>query len=328
MRTPPPRGQEGAALLAVLLLVAVMAAVSVVALERLTLSTHLATNGQATDQARAYAWGAEALAVARIGELTDRERGKARLVGWNGKSFTVPVPNGAMTARLRDGGNCFNLNSVAEGAIPTQLRARPLGISQFVALMKLLGMGEPEARRIAASLADWIDSDGIPNPEGAEDSEYTQAPIPYRAANTLLAEPSELRAVAGVTPDVYALLRPWICALPSTELSPINVNTIGPEQAPLLAMLIPDRLDRDLARQMILSRPREGWEDIASFWRLPSLQALVPPMEVRTQPQLRTRWFALDLDVEWGGAQVIETALIDGGLSPARVVFRRWGSDE
>lgn len=312
-----------------LLLVAVMAAVSVVALEKLSLSTHLAANGQAIDQARAYAWGAEALAAMRIADLTDRQRGKTTLMGgWNGKTFAIPVPGGVTRARLRDGGNCFNLNSVAEGMQATDLRARPLGMAQFVALMKVVGVGEPQARRVSASLADWIDGDGVPGPDGAEDAEYGQEATPYRPANTLLAEPSELRAVAGVTPDIYARVRPWVCALPSTEMSPINVNTLAPEQAPLLMMLLPDQLNRDLARQIIAARPPEGWDDMSSFWKMPALQALVPPMEVVDQPQLRTRWFGLDLDVEFGGAQVIETALIDGGLSPARVVLRRWGSDE
>jgi general secretion pathway protein K len=273
--------------------------------------------------------GAEALAATRIGELTDRERGMTVPAGtWLDKAFAITVPGGLTTARLRDGGNCFNLNSVAEGMVPTQLTQRPLGIQQFVALMKVAGVEQREAVRIAAALADWIDGDGIPGPGGAEDSEYAQGAVPYRPGNTLLAEASELRAVAGVTPEIYARLRPWICALPSTEMSPINVNTLLPDQAPLLMMLIPDRLNRDLARQIIASRPAEGWDDLASFWRMPSLEALVPDMEVREQTQLRTRWFLLDLDVEWGGAQVIETALLDGGFEPARVVLRRWGSDE
>lgn len=321
--------EAGAALLAVLLLVAVMAAVSVLALEKLRLATHLATNAQAIDQARAYALGAEAIAAARVRALASREVGKTTLAGgWHGRPFRLIVPGGAVVARLTDGGNCFNLNSVAEGLVPTELKQRPLGIEQFVALMRSLDVTEPEARRIAASLADWIDGDAIPSPGGAEDEDYAQSPIPYRAANTLLADPSELRAVAGVTPDIYRLLRPWICTLPSTELSPINVNTLGEERARLVMMLIPGQLDRERARRIIAARPPQGWDDMASFWRLPALAALVPAMEVRDQPQLRSRWFLLDLDVALDGAQVSETALIDGGLSPARVVFRRWGSDE
>src|SRR3546814_7765026 len=46
----------------------------------------------------------------------------------------------------------------------------------------------------------------------------------------------------GVTPSIYATLRPWICALPTSDLSPINVNTLRPDQAPLIAMLAPEQL--------------------------------------------------------------------------------------
>lgn len=323
------RGEKGAALLTVLLLVAVMAALSVLALEKLRLSTRLAANGAALDQARAFAMGAEYLAIGRVAELNGRDTGKTTLAGaWNGRVIRLPIPGGLATVRVTDGGNCFNLNSVAEGAVPGELRAREAGVIQFVALMRLLGIADGDARHVAASLADWIDSDGLPDPEGAEDETYRQAPVSYRAANTLLADVSELRAVAGVTPEIYAKLHPWICALPTTDLSPLNVNTISEEQAPLIAMLIPDQLDLPRARQIIAGRPAGGWDSLVDFWKLPALVALTPTMEVQAQPQLRTRWFALDLDVELGGAQVSETALIDGGLEPARLVLRRWGEDE
>jgi general secretion pathway protein K len=327
MRVAP--AEQGAALLTVLLLVAVMAAVSVVALEKLRLSTHLAANGQALDQVRAYAIGAETLAALRVGELSGQETGVTTLAGgWNGRRFPIAVPGGIMTATLRDGGNCFNLNSVVEGDELDKLVARPSGIAQFIALMSILGIGEADARRVAASLTDWIDGDSIPIPQGAEDGDYSRGETRYLNANTLLSEVSELRAVAGVTPEIYATLRPWVCALPAAALSPLNVNTLLPEQAPLLAMLIPDQLDLPRARQILAQRPAEGWESLDLFWQLPALDALVPPMEVQGQPELRTRWFTLDLDVELGGAQVRETALIDGGLSPARIVLRRWGDDE
>jgi general secretion pathway protein K len=48
-----PQRERGAALLAVLLLVAVMGAIAASALEKLRYSTALATNGAALDQARA-----------------------------------------------------------------------------------------------------------------------------------------------------------------------------------------------------------------------------------------------------------------------------------
>lgn len=324
-----PRKEEGAALLAVLLLVAVMSALSVLALEKLRLSTRLAANGAALEQARAFAFGVEALAVGRISDLAQRDRGKTTLAGgWHGRLTRLPLPGGFATARVTDGGNCFNLNSVASGTEPTGLVARPTGVFQFAALMRLLGVADADARRVAASLADWIDADEAPNPEGAEDGDYAQAAIPYRAANTLLAEPSELRAVAGVTPEIYAKVRPWVCALPTTDLSPLNVNTLSPDRAVLLAMLIPDQLDIARARQILAERPAAGWDTMIEFWTLPGLGALDPSGDVYLQPRLNTRWFALDLDVELAGAQVTETALVDAGLSPARMVARRWGSDE
>lgn len=324
-----PESERGGALLTVLLLVAVMSALSVAALEKLRLSTRLAANGAAADQARAYSFGVEAMALDRIGMLTGRDtNGMTPAEGWNGRPFTVPLTGGIATATFRDGGNCFNLNSVVDGLIVGDYAPRELGIRQFVWLMQALGIAPTDARRIAASLVDWIDADSVPNPDGAEDDFYARGATPYRAANTLLGDVTELRAVAGVTPELYARLRPWVCALPTTDLSPVNVNTLALDQAPLIAMLIPDQLDLPRARQILSQRPAGGWASIADFWDLSTLHALTPPMEVQNQTTLRTRWFNLTLDVEIGGAQVSETALIDGALAPARLVSRKWGSDD
>ena len=54
--------EDGAALLTVLLLVSVMAVLSAVALEKLKIATHLASNGAAIEQARSYAMAAESVA--------------------------------------------------------------------------------------------------------------------------------------------------------------------------------------------------------------------------------------------------------------------------
>lgn len=327
MTMPPPRREQGAALLTVLLLVAVIAALSALALERLRLSTHLAANAVALDQARAFAIGGEAVIVARIGDFVGVNQRKTTLAGnWNGRAFRIPIPGGLAVASVRDGGNCFNLNSVAQGLLVNALTTRPSGVAEFVALMEALGIEQNQAARVAASLADWIDGDSVPNPGGAEDADYAKAARPYRTANTLLAEPSELRAVAGVTPQIYAAVRPWVCALPGTDLSPINVNTLLPAQAPLLLMLLPGQIDAQRARAIIERRPAAGWDNPADFWSL--LPGAASSGEAGSQVQLRTRWFALDLDVELAGAQVTETALIDGGLAPPRVMLRRWGSDE
>lgn len=318
--------ERGAALLTVLMLVAIMAVISAGALEKLRLATRLAQNSSAIDQARAFGMAAEAIAVARIDDLVEADAARTTLVGgWNGRETRIPVPGGVASVTVRDGGNCFNLNSVVEGAPPGDLKPRPFGVQQFVDLMLTLGVDRSEAGLVAASLADWIDSDDIPAPGGAEDAVYADRPAPYRAANTLLADPSELRAVAGVTPELYAHLRPWICALPTPDLSPINVNTLSVDQAPLFVMLLPNQIDVPRARQLLAERPGGGYSSLFDFWRIPALDALVPSQEALGQTSLRTRWFELEIAVKLGETELQERALIDARITPAKLVQRQWG---
>jgi general secretion pathway protein K len=317
-------GERGAALLTVLMLVSFMAVLSASALERLRISTRLAANAGAIDQARAYALAAEGIALGRISTLVEADPARTPS-GWEGRETNLPLPGGAAVALVRDGGNCFNLNSVVTGQLGQPLLARPQGISQFAALMQLLGIGQGEAQKVAASLADWIDSDTIEQPGGAEDAAYAGAETPHRTANTLVADPSELRAVAGVTPETYEKLRSWICALPVTDLSPVNLNTLAPEQALLLAMLSPNRLTPDGARALLARRPAGGYESAYAFWRAAADQGIIPGGEVEAQTGVRTRWFVLTLRVQLGDAEVQENALIDAGTPPAKLVRRSWG---
>ncbi|WP_336960046.1 type II secretion system minor pseudopilin GspK [Sphingobium aquiterrae] len=322
-------GEQGAALLTVLLLVAVMAVISATALERLTLATRLAANAGAITQARSYAQAAEELVRLRIGDLVAARPGRTTLQGgWHGVPMPLPIPEGTATAMVTDGANCFNLNSVVAGSNEEQLSIRPVGVSQLVALMQLLGINGRDAAQVSAALADWIDTDGIPQPGGAEDETYARAKTPYRTANRFMSDPSELRAVNGVTPAIYATLRPWVCALPTSDLSPINVNTLLPGQAPLFAMLLPGKMSIDQARQLLAQRPADGYGSLSSFWALPARAGLTPLGEVGEQTRLTTRWFNVGIRVDLGGTQVTETALIDAQDNPARLVRRQWGEPD
>jgi general secretion pathway protein K len=322
-----PRHERGAALLTVLLLVAVMGALAAAAFERLRLSTALAVNSAALDQARGFAVGIESLLALRIDDLIALDVEKTTLQGgWNGETRQFPLPGGGLAeARIADGGNCFNINSVAMGSSPAQSVPRPEGVAQFEALMILIGVPPADARPIAEAAGDWVDSDMNASRLGAEDEHYARSEQPYRAGNTLFADVSELRAVAGMTPEIYERSRPWLCALPVTDLSPINVNTLEPERAPLLAMIAPAQIDVGAARQLLAQRPAAGWSDMNEFYAAPALQNMQLPDDVLRQPQLKTRWFALDLRVELRGAELMETALVDARFPPARIASRRWG---
>ena len=328
MRRPLPERERGAALLAVLLLVAVTGAIAAAAMEGLRLSRAVSANAAALDQARAFADGVEQLALLIVDDQIARSPGRTTDEGgWNGAVRRMPMPGGAVAeVRIRDGGNCFNVNSVVEGEAQSALIRRPSGVAEFTGLMMALGTNEGEARRIAEAAADWVDTDNVPGPGGAEDEAYASGPEPYRTANSLFAEPGELRAVAGMTPDLYRRLSPWLCALPMSDLAPINLNTLTTDQAPLLAMLAPGQLGLDRARGIIAARPAGGWGSQVEFWRLDAMRGLAVPLDVQLQPQLRTRWFALDLRVLVGESEHDETALVDARLQPSHVVWRRWSS--
>lgn len=323
MKAQDPR-ERGAALLSVLLLVAVMAVIAAVMLDRLNLAVRLAGNGQAMTQARLYATSAETLAMVRIKALVDtsQERTVDR-TGLLGQDFPLPMPRGQIMARVNDAGNCFNVNSLVEADAQGTLRLRLIGLNQMRALMKGLAIPDAEAAVISDSVADWIDSDNAPAPNGAEDDTYQGRPVPYRTAGRLIGDVSEIRAVRGMTPQFYERLRPWLCALPGADLSPINVNTLRPDQALLLAMTAPETIPLERARGVLAARPPLGWASAEDALRgIAGEGAGGVPLN---QLQVRSRWFLLTQTVTVDSASVEEQALIDVGANPPRVAFRTWG---
>lgn len=325
-RMTPSSHERGAALLTVLLLVAVIAVLAATALEKLRLSTRLASNMIAIEQARGYAMAAETLATTRIDSLLAGNPARVTLAGgWSGRPFQLPVPGGLASATVVDGGNCFNLNGLVVSGGPGVYVARPAAITQFARLMLLVGIPRQASATIAAATADWIDSDSTTLPNGAEDESYGNRQTGYRTANGLISDISELRAIAEVTPQIYATIRPWLCAQPRAEPSRINVNTLLPEQAPLFAMLLPDTLTVDQARTLLLARPPQGYTSTEEFWKLPALRGVIVFPDAQAQTAVTTTWFALRIEVELGGSELTESALIDATVQPARLVSRAWG---
>ncbi|VVT02572.1 Type II secretion system protein K [Sphingomonas sp. EC-HK361] len=324
-RREHPQSERGAALLTVLLLVAIISVVAATTLEKLRVSTRLATNAGAISQGRSLAMAAETLAVTKVTDLLGRDPSRVTLAGgWSDRPYVLPLPGGTATARVHDGGNCFNLNSLVTKQNDLYV-ANPAMVTQFARLLRLVGVNA-NGQAIAAATADWIDSDDSVLPGGAEDGAYAGLDPGYRTAGTLMADATELRAVAGVSPEVYAAVRPWICALPQARPSTLNVNTMTPEQAPLFAMLFPDTMGVEGARAILLRRPPQGWDSAANFWTAPAL-AGKSPGDAQAQADVTSRWFALRIDVRFGGSDLEEHGLIDATALPAQLVRRQWGED-
>lgn len=322
------RRQSGVALLTVLLLVAVMSVLLVSVLDDIRFGVRRAGNAQAQSQAQWYALGAESLARSRLQALAARDRQRTTLEGdWNDRPFVFPIEDGLIRARISDQSACFNLNSVVEGA-EEQLYRRDTGVRQFVALARGLGIAPQRASELADALADWIDSDQATGPLGAEDSHYLRRREPYRTSGTLLAEASELRAIRGFDDAVYRQLRPHVCALPSPELSPVNINTLDRDDALMLVMISEGQLGLAAARSVIERRPAGGWRDFATFWATPAMAALNPGNDALQQLSLRTKYFGLHAEVQYLDADVVLSALLEiDAAGEVRSLARRWTPD-
>lgn len=313
MTGPIPPHEQGAALINVLVLVGVLAALSTSLFDRLRLARHLDATRAGLEAARGAALAGETMILARLPLPVLPQR-----------AFALPTPAGPATVALSPGGNCFNLNSVAMGP-PGRTLTRPLGTEQLAALLTLLDVPQAEAQRIAAATADWVDVDQQPGSGGAEDPAYARAATPYRTAGTLLAETSEWRAVAGVTPAIFARGAAFLCALPEAELSRPNINSLVPADAPVLAAIA--GLPLATARDVIAARPAGGWRDVAAFWAQPLLAGRQIAADALRQPGTRDRFVAFRMTTTIDGVTLAQTGLVDAGTAPARLLLRRWGDE-
>lgn len=315
-----PREQRGVALLTVLLLAALVSGLVVTALDDVRFGVRGASNGQAIARARWVALGAEVVARERI--LQHQAAPPFAIDPAAEARIALPVEGGMLWMQLRDATTCFNLNSVAEGA-GEQWQRRDAGVARYLALLAALGVPRERAEALGNALVDWIDSDQVRSAAGAEDRDYAG----YRTGGTLLAEPSELRAIAGYDAGTYSRIRPFVCALPDARPLAININALRPGDGALVAMLGGGVLDAAAGARVLAARPRSGWQDTADFWALPALSAVAEAD--RGAIALRGSLFELQADVAQGDALLEMSALLQvEGHDRTRLVARRWSEPE
>jgi len=205
----------------------------------------------------------------------------------------VPVDNGELAGQLDEQQGLFNLNNLVRNG-----KVSPAHVAQFQRLLEILAL--PDA--LAASLADWLDADGEPQPQdGAESGYYQGLQPPYLAANRPLGDVAELALVRGFDEAVRTRLRPFVTALP--RFTPVNVNTAPPE---VLAAVV-SNLDLDQARALTAQRGRAYFRNPSEFLaQLPS-GAVADGNDVTTASQ----YFVASARVTIGGAQARGSALLE-----------------
>lgn len=240
MRFPAnPRHQRGIAALTAILVVAIATVLAVNLLWETSVDLTRTENLLLQDQARQFDLGGEAFA--RYGlEEDGRDDGPDGIdttdEAW-ARPLVFEIQGGRLQGFLSDLQGRFDLNSL----VKANGERNDDAAEQFRRLLTLLPLERPldpgTAEDLVESVIDWIDRDQSPQLNGAEDDEYTGRLPPYRPANYWLTSPSELQAVKGFTPEIYAALRPHVAALPPRPQGTwkININTATPEVLASLA---------------------------------------------------------------------------------------------
>lgn len=98
-------------------------------------------------------------------------------------------------------------------------------------LLRVRGVPEETAPRLAAAILDWRDADSLSQPQGgAEDPDYASAGLEYGAKDAPFESIAELQQVLGMTPEYYDRIAPYLTlysgrTLPDASFAPGPVLT-------------------------------------------------------------------------------------------------------
>ena len=312
---------QGAALITVLVMLSILSTLAIVTLESSRFSMRRTANIMGMDQIRWYVLGAESYAAGRIQSLTSTgERVSIDQSEWQGRPFVCPLDNGVMTLTLWDGGNCLNLNSLIQANDEDREAVSPVGFYHLARLLDLLQVKSgPAGLALSASLADWIDADQVATHNGAEDEAYRSRSLPYRPANTLLSDVSELRRIVGFDDETVRQLAPSVCVRPSTAGNPINIDSIRIEQAPLLAAVLGASVTVQTAQQVINDRPKGGWESVDAFFNHPRLSSLELSTQTKSLFSQKSTYYVLVTRIEHAGMTETAASLMSTSGAPRTI---------
>jgi len=302
-----PARQRGVALLIALVVVAIAATLSTGMIWSRELDIRRTANITQGDQALEYALGAEAWAEQILRRDYQSNPGSTNLTqDWAMQLPPLPVEGGTINGHLEDLQGLFNVNNLASSNAAQATAA----LAQFQRLLVALNL-DPE---IANAVFDWVNGGSQPHfPGGAKDDYYSRLAPPYLTAEQPMTSISELLLVKGVTPQVYAALLPYVCALPllppgSQPGTPmpamaININTAP---APVL-MTLTTGISADLAAAAVQSRQQQPFQNMAQLTQLLGNIAIAPGLPA---PQTYSSYFQLTTQVTIGSTQVTMYSLL------------------
>ena len=338
--------QDGVALILALLIMAIVAAMATYLHSDFDRTMRFAGNRMHSIQGDHFLRGGEAFAQYYMAEdLKDNE--VDHLGEYWASPYAFPFENGGIQLQLEDMQGRLNINNLqarvssgtttrrattAAGFTPSQRR--------FIRLLQTfedVPLSENEAIEITQAVIDWLDKDDDTTGFGGAESSYYQSAgvdygVPgYRPANREIKSVSELRLIKGVTPELYQLVQPYLCALPvGVEL---NINTASGRVLRTLniaSQLSP--LSPADGSELEADRGDNGFADTDAFFNttvMADLQAKALRKEKELNSDLlsvSSSYFMLNADAVVGERHSYSSSLLHRTADTVRVIGRRLGN--
>ena len=216
-----PRRSRGFALIVVLWFLVLIAAIGTYLMANARTETAIARNIRAAANAEALADAGVAQAVFNLAGAVESDRWKL-----DGEPHRLKLTTGEVTIRVSDETAKINPNH-ASPALMT-------------GLFEAAGVDRARARRLGAAVADWVGAEMEPRPLGAKLQQYQDAGLSYGPPNAPVESLDELQLVLGMTPEIFAAVRPNLTIHTDGEQPDAKNASLVVQRALLLAAQEPN----------------------------------------------------------------------------------------
>lgn len=254
--------QEGIVIIMALFIVAIVSAMAVTMMARLSRDTRQTTMLVRNTDSENYATGSIAWAMDKLrNDIVNKKQSELTDV-LPARSPEQDVNGYLVSSTIDDLQSRFNLNNLADKKAQIQFsRLLRLTVPQLT---------QEQVATIVKATIDWITPS---SQQGELDKYYMSLPNPYRSAHRPMANASELRLVKGMTPAIYNAIQPYIVALPGA--TKINLQT-----APALVLAsLSDKVSLQDAQAIIQLRSDKPLNDNPKSYELDVFQSGRFPLE-------------------------------------------------
>ena len=302
--------QRGVAVITALLVVALVTAATGFIAWRQQLWLRTVENQLNMAQAKGIARAALSLVRA---ELNDDRRRDGNKYDYPGKAWAVPISNipveqGTAGGLVRDLQGRFNLNNL----VNSSGQPNEAWVEACRNLFRQLQL----PAELVPNLLAWIDPGQSQRQDGgAEDDYYLSLPQPYRAANQALTDINNLYRIKGFTPQVVAILRPYVTVFPPVgDPVPVNVNFAT-------GVVLRALIGGEAAQSVLAQRGNQPFENF-------EMLRLAVPESSRDKIQsglvdVRTDYFEAVTHAHFGSVSVAYTSLLSRDTQSAGGAFPR-----